>query len=193
MSSQPAHEINELLLKVAKGDEKAFAQLLKTHYNMVAGYILSITESEALVQEIVQDVFMKIWTNRTSLNNIESFKSYLMVVARNHAFNCLKRIARERKREKTWIGTLQPDQHDVQNESDPVDYSSMIDAAVELLPGQQKKVYLLGYTNRMKHREIALELNIATETVKKHMLLALRFIKNHIAQVSSIFILFIIL
>jgi len=186
MSIQSAHNINELLLKVAQGDEKAFAQLLKTYSNTIAGYILSITESEELVQEIVQDVFMKIWTNRASLGEVESFKSYLLVVARNHAFNCLKRIARERKREKTWLDTFQARDDHQEIETDPIDYGGMIDAAIELLPGQQKKVYMLGYMNRMKHREIAIEMNIATETVKKHMLLALRFIKNHITQVSSI-------
>lgn len=185
MSSQSAYDINELLLKVAQGDEKAFAQLLKTYYNTVAGYILSITESEELVYEIVQDVFMKIWTNRASLSQVESFKSYLLVVARNHAFNCLKRIARERKQEKTWIETAQPHHDNQENETDPIDYGGMIDAAVDLLPSQQKKVYMLGYLNRMKHKEIAIELNIATETVKKHMLLALRFIKNQITQSAA--------
>lgn len=185
MSSQSAYDINELLLKVAQGDEKAFAQLLKTYYNTVAGYILSITESEELVHEIVQDVFMKIWTNRASLSQVESFKSYLLVVARNHAFNCLKRIARERKREKTWIETAQPHHDNQEIETDPIDYGGMIDAAVDLLPNQQKKVYMLGYLNRMKHKEIAIELNIATETVKKHMLLALRFIKNQITQSAA--------
>lgn len=192
MASQPPHDIDEVLLKVAQGDEKAFAVLLKNYHNMIAGYLLSITESEELVQEIVQDVFMKIWTNRATLANIESFKSYLLVVARNHAFNCLKRIAREREKEKTWIETASVDHAHQEYETDKVDYGSMIDSAIELLPGQQKKVYMLGYMNRMKHREIALEMDIATETVKKHMLLALRFIKNHITQVTSILLYLII-
>ena len=192
MASQPPHDIDEVLLKVAQGDEKAFAVLLKNYHNMIAGYLLSITESEELVQEIVQDVFMKIWTNRATLGNIESFKSYLLVVARNHAFNCLKRIAREREKEKTWIETTSVDHAHHEYETDKVDYGSMIDSAIELLPGQQKKVYMLGYMNRMKHREIALEMDIATETVKKHMLLALRFIKNHITQVTSILLYLII-
>jgi len=185
MSSQSAYKINQLLLKVVHGDEQAFAQLLKTYDNTVAAYILSITESEELVQEIVQDVFMKIWINRASLSHIESFKSYLLVVAKNHAFNCLKRIARERKRKKAWIETVQPHHDDQENDIDPIDYGGIIDAAIDLLPNQQKKVYMLGYMNQMKHREIAIELNIATGTVKKHMLLALRSIKNHITQSAA--------
>lgn len=188
MAGQSPNDINEVLLKVAQGDEKAFALLLKTYYNTVAGYILNITASEELVQEIVQDVFMKIWTNRNSLGHIESFQSYLLVVARNHAFNCLKRMARERKKENNWMETARIHSAHSEEETDVIDYGGMIDAAIELLPYQQKRVYTLGYINRMKHKEIAVELNIATETVKKHMLLALRFIKNHLAQLTGILI-----
>ena len=188
MSIQPLNDINGLLLKVSQGDEQAFALLFNTYKNTLGGYILRITEQDDLVQEIVQDVFLKIWLNRSSLTDIECFKAYLLVVARNHAFNCLKKMARERKREEIWMETALAQQVTNEEETSALDYGEMIDAVIELLPPQQKKVYLLSHMAGMKHKEIARELNIATETVKKHMLLALRFIKNNITQVTSILI-----
>ena len=63
-------------------------------------------------------------------------------------------------------------------EATTIDNDDLIDEAVELLPPQQKKVYILSRRDGMKQQEIAKELNISLETVKKHMVLALRFCKK---------------
>src|SRR4051794_31123528 len=97
------NSIKIMLLKVAEGDENAFAALFKIYYNQLGEFIMRITESKPLTQEIVQDVFLKIWINRSSLAELDSFKAYLLVVARNHAFNCLKQIAREKSQKKEWV------------------------------------------------------------------------------------------
>lgn len=179
-----------LLLKVAEGDENAFAQLFKAHYNQLGCFIMRLTESEALTQEVVQDVFLKIWTNRNSLKKIDCFKAYLLVVARNHALNCLKQIARENNRKKEWVNTVLRMAYNDQEEKDNVDAATLIDEAVEFLPPQQKKVYTLSRREGMKQQEIANELNISLETVKKHMVLALRFLKYRLRTNSSLFIFF---
>ncbi len=169
-----------LLLRVAKGDEIAFGQLFKTYYNQLGDFIIRITESEAVSQEIVQDVFLKIWTNRHLLEDVHCFKAYLMVVARNHTFNCLKKIARENLRKKEWVDSvlaLTSQSTDDYIDSQTID---LIDRAVELLPPQQKKVYILSRREKMKQEEIAKVLGVSLETVKKHMVLALRFLKNNL-------------
>ena len=96
----------ELFYKVAAGDENAFTELFKNYYNQLGGFITRLTESETLTQEIVQDVFLKIWINRTALAEIDCFKAYLQVVAKNHAFNCLKQIATENSHKKEWVNTV---------------------------------------------------------------------------------------
>jgi hypothetical protein len=131
-----------LLCKVAAGDENAFAELFKNFYNPLGEFVMRLTESEALTQEIVQDVFLKIWINRVVLAEIDCFKAYLLVVARNHAFNCLKQIARENSRKKEWVNTV--------------------------------------------IRQAANDV----ETVKKHMVLALRFLKHHLRKNSSLVLYF---
>lgn len=149
---------------------------------------MRITESEELTQEIVQDVFLKIWVNRSSLGELSSFEAYLLVVARNHAFNCLKKIAREKSREKEWVKTvLQQATYNV-DDTTTTDTGNLIDKAVELLPPRQKKVYTLSRRDGMKQEEIATMLNISLETVKKHMVLALRFLKNYLRTHIGVFI-----
>ncbi|MDQ2720051.1 MAG: RNA polymerase sigma-70 factor [Bacteroidota bacterium] len=184
-------DVKILLLKVAEGDENAFGELFKMYYNQLGGFIMRITESEPLTQEIVQDVFLKIWINRNSLGEIHSFKAYLLVIARNHAFNYLKQIAREKGRKKEWANNLEHNTLNNAEESPAMDIGNLIDEAIELLPPQQRKVYKLSRQNQMKQMEIATELNISLETVKKHMVLALRFLKNYVRKHNYLLICFI--
>ncbi len=188
MVHQSIHSEKLLLQRVANGDENAFAQLFKTHYNHLGGFIMRITESESLTQEIVQDAFLKVWTNRSALAEINCFSAYLQVVARNHAFNCLKQIARENSRKKEWVNTVLRLATNDTDDKDAVDTGSLIDEAIKLLPPQQKRVYTLSRQDGMKQEEIARELGISLETVKKHMVLALRFLKGHIRTNMSIFV-----
>lgn len=182
-----------LLLKVAEGDEKAFSELFRIYYNQLGDFIMRITESETITQEIVQDVFLKIWVNRKNLGEIECFKAYLLVVARNHAYNYLKKMAREKSKSKEWARTIvhhtyiDIEDRDIKNPED------LIDEAINLLPPQQMKVYTLSRRNGMKQSEIARELNISLETVKKHMVLALRFLKNYLHTNKTYFFLLAII
>jgi RNA polymerase sigma-70 factor (family 1) len=184
------NSVKILLLKVAEGDEIAFGQLFKIYYYQLGEFIMRITESKPLTQEIVQDVFLKIWINRSSLAQLDSFKAYLLVVARNHAFNCLKQIAREKSRQKEWVNTVLHHASNNVEETATIDTDNLIDEAVELLPPQQKKVYTLSRRYGMKQAEIAGELKISPETVKKHMTLALRFLRIYLHTHIALFILF---
>ena len=150
---------------------------------------MRITESELLTQEIVQDVFLKIWVNRSALAAVDCFKAYLLVVSKNHTLNCLKQIARENNRKKEWVNSVLRNASNEVEEMDTIDRDSLIDEAVTLLPPQQKKVYTLSRRDGLKQQEIARELNISLETVKKHMVLALRFLKYHIRTNISLFLL----
>lgn len=193
MSKHSINDVKALLLRVSEGDEIAFAQIFKTHYNLLCDFIMRITESEQLTQEIVQDVFLKIWINRHLLATIDCFKAYLIVVARNHAFNCLKQIAREKNQRKEWANSVLHQAINNAGETDLPDNSQLIDEAVELLPPRQKNVYLLSRREGISQQGIAQKLNISHETVKKHMVLALRFLKNHLRTNLRLFLLSIII
>ena len=167
-----------LLLRVAEGNENAFAELFNNYYNQLGDFIIRIAESEEVTQEIVQDVFLKIWTNRQALAQVDSFKAYLFTVARNHAFNCLKQTARLRNRQKAYeYYQTATQQHE---EPATADVLQLVEKAVELLPPRQRSVFLLSRKEGISHELIARKLNISHETVKKHMVLALRFLRDHL-------------
>ena len=176
----------ELLLCVSRGDEGAFTQLFNAYHQRLGLYVYRLTESRPLTQEIVQDVFVRVWLRREALSSVSSFNAYLFTAARNHTLNALKQVARQRSGQaqlEATLGALSSEPSDSDHgDIDPVeDYRLLLDKAVEKLPGQQQKVYLLHRRQGLSHAEIALQLNLSVETVKKHMSLALRAIRQDLS------------
>jgi RNA polymerase sigma-70 factor (ECF subfamily) len=169
----------ELLMCIAAGDEDAFRQLFHSHYNKLASFVQKLTKSTSATEELVQDVFVKVWLHRSELGSIDRFDSWMYAIARNHVFNHLKKTAREFRQQQAWLEQAETDNAATAAQSDAVDMYSFIERSIEKLPPQQKKIYLLKRQSGLRNEEIAQQLNISMETVKKHFTLALRFIKDH--------------
>jgi RNA polymerase sigma-70 factor (ECF subfamily) len=171
----------ELLIKVADGDEKAFAELFYTHHNKLGAYVFGWTKSLQLAEEIVQDVFLKIWLNRELLRTVEKFDNYLYILSRNYTFNALRKIASEQLKRQEWARHFENDL-EFDPDASGEDYLSIIEKAISNLPPQQQKVFILKRRQGLKYDEIASQLNIAPETARKHLAAAQR---NIIAYIKS--------
>ena len=172
MPTPPAYNEKELLLKVAENNETAFSQLFLHWHQLLAGYVFRITESRELTEEIVQDVFMKIWMIRETMAGINDFKHFLLVVSRNQAFDVLKNELREKEFKRTWEKENKPGLFVENNDPEIASRSSLIDQAIDSLPPRRKNVYLLSRHERLTYKEIASRLGISRESVKTHLKLA---------------------
>jgi RNA polymerase sigma-70 factor (ECF subfamily) len=170
----------ELLIQVASGNEYAFRKLFMVHHQLLGVHMLRITNSVELAEEIVQDVFLKIWLTRETLVGVDNFKAYLFVISKNHALNCLKKLAKERLLIKTMetngFGDLVPETTDTDM------YYTLLDEAIDHLPPQQQKVYLLSRHGRLKYAEIADQLELSRETVKKYLQIATTSITEYVHE-----------
>jgi RNA polymerase sigma-70 factor (ECF subfamily) len=177
------HNENALLERVAQGDESAFRIVFDHYRDAIFAFSLKVTRHESIAEEIVQDVFLKIWINRSGLGDVRNFADFLYIIARNHTFNSLRSLARERKLLIDTSADLQI--AGVSTEAIIVqrDYDRLLLQAVAQLPPQQKLVYTLGRQQGLSREEIAAQLHISPGTVKVHMAQALRtlraYFKNH--------------
>lgn len=177
MNQSSIHTNQELLLRVAEGDEPAFAQLFHEWQPFLYTHIHRITESRELTEEIVQDVFLKIWQTKETLSEIQNFKGYLLVVSKNHALNALQKIAREFNNWEKWA----KENKKGDDTEDPKQlYFSLIDEAVDQLSERQKQVYLLHRHQRLTYQQIADQLGIGKESVKTHIELAVKHISGYV-------------
>ena len=148
-----------------------------------------LTRSEILSEEIVQDVFMKVWDKRDQLQEINYVNAWLRTVARNTCSNYLRTLAMEKLAMNRYALQNNAETPSAENDVIAKEYEQIIEAAIRQLPPQQKKVYLLSRQAGKKQAEIANELNISIYTVKEYMKLAQRSIRQYLESNLDISIL----
>jgi len=159
----------ELLLEVASGDPESFKYLFDKYKNKIYSMSMYITRSEYISEEITQEAFYKVWQHREKLGKIEYFNSYLRTIVTNVAYNYLKRLANEKfilkSISKESAGSSNSTEHTVLFN----DYQAILEQAIQKLPPQQKRVYILSRQEGLKQEEIAKKMNISINTVKEYL------------------------
>lgn len=183
----------DLIKKVSQGDKRAFTVLFDAHYKSLANYVFKLTESLEVAEEIVQDVFIKIWIKREELGHINSFSNYIFILSKNQTLNYLRKKANDQLKFKAWEKEFEGEALEEADHEQAEAFRLLIDRAIEQLPAQQKKIYLLSREERLKYDEIAAELSISSETVKKHVYLATKTIKEYVRNHMDDVILMILL
>ncbi len=182
MLVQTLHNEKELLLLASQADQGAFTTLFHLYKNKLYAYVLRLTESEMLAEDIVQDVFMKLWNDHHSLNTIDNFGSYLFRMSKNQVINHFKRMAHE-----TLIMAELFHQNPVgHNETQEIvalnEVEKILGDILEKLPPQQKTVYHLSREEGRSHDEIANLLKISPNTVKNHIVQAMSTIRTQLRK-----------
>lgn len=161
------------------GEEHAFAIVFDHYRNRIYGAALKLTHSTTVAEEIVEEVFLKIWIRRTTLNEIENFSAYLFAIARNEAYKILKQIAKNYK----VVLLSENNQSLVHRETEDYlihkEFTSLLQKAIDRLPHQQKQVYKLIKEEDLKRSEVAELLKLQPETVKFHLAQAMKNIRTY--------------
>jgi len=169
-----------ILDKISGGDQQAFGSLFNFYKNKVYGYALSILQSEIQAEEIVQDVFIKLWIKRAQMSDIDNFGGFLRTLVKNDTLNALKKIANEQKQHQI----IQLEHSDIDfGTEDSIQFKEtkqILALAIEKLPPQQKLVYNLCNVEGLKQKDVAEKLNISTSTVKTHLRDAVKSIKFYL-------------
>ncbi len=180
MVQLPDTLLHTLLETVAGGDEKAFEELFHQYKQRVYAYAMHFTDAVIVSEEIVQDVFLKLWLHKESLREVERFEAYIYTVTRNLCFDYLKKLAHERAMKLEWGRAAGVSEENTGFMVVYKDYENLVCQALDRLPPQQKLVYILSRHQGQKHEEIAKQLHISRNTVKVHLTKALGTIRNYL-------------
>ncbi len=179
MQLSALHNERELLQMISQGDEQAFATVFHHYRNKIYGVALKLTHSTTVAEEIVEDVFLKIWTRRATMNEIENFSAYLFTIGRNETYKILKQIAKNYK----IVLLSENNQSFVHNNTEDYliqkEFTSLLQKAIDRLPHQQKQVYKLMKEEDLKRGEVAEILHLQPETVKFHLAQAMKNIRTY--------------
>lgn len=170
----------ELIKSVYKGNKKGFEILFRTYYKRLCAYAVSFVSQNDLAEDIVTDVFLKLWEKRETLNIPESVSSYLFQSVKNSCINYLNR-------EKNRKNTISENEINLLNlkikypVSDKYPLTDLIGqeleekirTEIEKLPEQCREIFYLSRFEELSHKEIAEKLGISENTVKVQIYRAL--------------------
>ena len=166
----------------------AFTRLFYHYNRRIYPFVLQKVKSEEIAEEIIQDTFLRLWTGRANLADMEAPDGYLFKIAVNRTLDHLRKQAREQQ----FLDIYRDDTQSVDIEKSLYDNETRkaLAEAVDQLPAQRRKIYLLrqeGYS----YLEIGEQLNISPNTVRNQLVSAMQFIRTFIQQKGiSILVLF---
>ena len=179
LSSQMSN--SELLSLLKEGDMLAFDAIYEKYCKRIFAFVVRYVKSETDAEEIVQEVFLKIWENKNKIDVYSSFESYIFTISYNSTIS----LIRKRVTEKKYIDYLKNLQvaEDVFELTDEVYYTELngqIQSLLSELTPRQKEIFLLSREEGLTHDEIAKKLGISSNTVKNHIVTTLNFLRSKI-------------
>jgi RNA polymerase sigma-70 factor, ECF subfamily len=184
----------ELLLLLRKGDRVAFYHIYERYSKRIYGFVLRYIKQDADAEEIVQEVFVKIWEARNRIDAYSSFESFLFTIAYNTTINLLRKRVTEKKY-FDYLKTIQEQyvSNEAENEIIFNELNEKVHILLDQLTLRQKEIFLLSRKDGLTHDEIAKKLQISINTVKKHITNTLAFLKSHIDNSQSVNLFFFFL
>lgn len=168
----------QILSRVINGDEAAFAQIY-THFRSPAvKFCTLLLKDQDEAENVTQDVFAKIWDRRVQINPDYSFQSYLFVSLRNQIFDQFKKLEKDQKLRQQYIDRMNIWTSD--DSEDKEDHFRAIQDAVNSLSEKRKRIFKLNVEEGKSYREIAVFLNISTNTVKNQLIKAKQILRQQV-------------
>ena len=162
-------------LLIANGDQKKFRQLMEMTSDDLLWFAIGFLKNKEIAEEIVSDVYVKMWNNRSQLASVLNLKSYLFISVRN---GCLSHLRKAKNEKIISIDSLNEFKF-VQleaTENDLIENEKIeqIYAAIETLPCKCKMAFTLAKINGLKYKEIAEVLGVTEKTVNNHLVHAVK-------------------
>lgn len=177
-----SYETHTLVQLLSNDSEYAFQLLYDRHRDRIYQVAVRYLKSPMAAQEVVQDVFLKLWINRASMDPTRPLEAWLYTVARNLIVNRLRKLASEWKS----VRPLQPNddfsEAPVDGRVDAQRYQRWYQEALSSLSEQQRTVFLLAREEQLSYAEIAERLSLSPLTVKTHMARALDALRRFMAD-----------
>jgi len=174
------HNDKLLTTRIAEGDETAFTELFYDYLPLIKSIILKLTNEEQAVDDLVQEIFLKIWLTREQLPEIERLKNWILHLAYNQTFNWLRQ---KRVRSNIVGGISDENIQPVDTTTDPASLEEtrrLIATAIDQLPQQAYRVYQLNRQYGYSIADIAEQMNLSKQTVKNTLNRAVKAIRGHL-------------
>lgn len=171
-----------LFRQIAEGDEAAFRELFHAYIPQLEPLVMHLTKTASVTEDILQETFLRVWLSRNKLPDIENPRSWLLRIVFYQSFSWLRKQAVHHKAVNALSQGRQEDEMRSSTE-EAVAFTTMlrlVGEAVQQLPAQAKRIYLLSREKGLRIPEIAEQLNLSPNTVKNSLVRSLQAIRKHV-------------
>lgn len=168
----------ELLTRIARGDEPAFAAFVKHHLRNIYAHCLAYVKSTEKAEELTQDIFLQLWKVRETLPSLDNPEDYIYILSRNHIFRSFRKKVQEMVELPGDLQQPAPERTDLQAEYKEA--YALLMRGIELLPEKRRRVFVMSRIEGLSHAEIAERTGLHKVTVAQYIMLALDFLKKYL-------------
>lgn len=176
-----------------EGDRIAFDVIYKFYSNRIYSRILSMVKLPEVTDELVQDIFLKVWEKKMDINESLSFQAWLYRIAQNIVYDYYRRLALDEKMRSHMLETYAELYNQTEDYILNKERAQLLDKALAQLPTQRQLIFKLCRIEGKSYEEAASLLNISTSTVSNQLVKATKNIKDYVFFNSKEFIIYIIL
>lgn len=179
-----------LLSGLKLGEETAFSKIYALHVKSIYAFVLKILKSPSISEDVVQEVFIKLWENADRIDISTSIKPYLFTIARNLSLNIIRNAGREQ-----WISD-EIAAHAFDSAEDGLAFTQhrqtrqFLDRAIAQLPPKRREIYELCHGDGYTYKQAAQKLGIKDSTINSQMVKAIRSIKAYLIKNGALLLLF---
>lgn len=177
-------EVYLVNIRLKEGDHAAFLEIYNRFNKRLYHFVRKFVADSHIVDDILHDAFLNLWNARHRIKENYPIESYLFRITRNLVFKHLRSHLRsaEAMIELAYFEEKKNVQDTVYHTVVDREYKKIYELAVDRLPPQRKKIFIMSREEGLSHKEIAQFLGISSNTVKEHMSLAMKTIKDYITK-----------
>jgi len=174
------YDERELLSLLKRGNEQAFEKIYKIYSPRLFGNVFKMVKSETTTQEILQDVFIKIWSNRASIDLEKSFRSYLFRIAENKVYDFFRKASRDKKIQAQLFAAATEEYEHIETMIHRKENTLLLQKAIDSLPPQRQQIFRLIKLDNKSYEEVSRQLGISVSTISDHIVKANKAIREFI-------------
>lgn len=182
---------NELLVQLRSGNSLAFEKLYNAYKHRLAIRILRIVKDEELTEDLLQELFIKVWHNREEIDPERSFNAYLYRIASNLVMDSFRKLARDQKLETQIRATTSEVYSYIEEKIFEKEELALLQLNIDKLPPQRKLVFTMCKIEGKSYKEVSELMGISVNTVNDHVKKANSFLKSQLNP--SVILLYLIL
>ena len=172
----------ELVAKIKAGDANAFSRIFEHYHSKVFRFCHQFVKSSDLADEIVQEVFIKVWKQKNDLDVYKSFGGFLFKVAKNQTIDHLRSQISEISINESISDNLISNNIQAEEAMIYDDLKKIISASVSKMPEQRQRIFRLSREDGLTHKEISAQLGISPNTVKVNIFKSLKELRHLVSQ-----------